>query len=126
MNKIVLYGLFIIGIILSSIFYTLASYYFRFADDNNIKFKYIFIISIILGIISYSIKIPTFYYFAKNINIMFINIIYLVITFIFVTLYSKFILNEQIKLHTYIIIILVVLLIILNGLLDYFNFGLLS
>jgi len=122
MNKIILYSLFLIGIFISSIFYTLASYYFRFAEKNNIKFKYIFLVSIILGIFSYSIKIPVFYIFGKNINVMIINIIFLVTTFILVTLYSKIILKENIKLYTYIIIILIILLIILNNTLEYLNF----
>ncbi len=118
MNKIILYILFIIGIILSSIFYTLASYYFRIGESRNIKFIYIYIISIFLGLMSYSIKIPIFYYFGKQFSIMIINTIYLIVTFILVTLYSKFVLEENIPIHTYLIIFLIVLLIILNDILN--------
>jgi hypothetical protein len=118
MNNLIKYILFILGIILSSTFYTLASYYFRYAENKNIKFIYIFILSIIFGIISYMIKIPTFYYFGKDLNIMIINIYFLVTTFIIVTLYSKFILNENIPSYTYIILILIILLIILNNIMN--------
>ena len=110
--------LFLIGIILSCTFYTLGTYYFKFGIDNNIKFKYIYIISIIFGIMSYVIKIPLFYYFLKDINIILINTFFLLITFILITLYSKFILNEKIFLHTYIILFFIVLLIILNNYLN--------
>jgi uncharacterized protein (DUF486 family) len=118
MNKIILYGLFIIGTICSSIFYTLASYYFRLGESRNIKFMYIYIISIILGICSYLIKVPVFYFLGKKMNVMIINITFLVITFILVTLFSKFVLKENIPTHTYLIIILIILLIILNNILD--------
>jgi hypothetical protein len=118
MNKILSYAFFIIGIIISSIFYTLASYYFRIGEQNNVKFTYIFIISVIFGIVSYAIKIPVFHYLGSHLSIMVINITFLVITFIIVTLFSKFVLKEKIPLYTYIIIVLVVLLILLNNILD--------
>lgn len=117
MNKILLYILFIIGVILSSIFYTLGSYYFRIGEARNIKFIYIYIISICLALISYLIKVPIFYYLAKDMSIMVINIIFIIAAFIAVTLYSKFILDEKIPVHTYLIIILVILLILLNNVL---------
>lgn len=116
--KIFIYIFFFIGIICASFFYTMASYYFRFAEKKNLKFRYILLISIILGMISYSIKIPIFYYFGKDLSIMIMNIYYLITTFIIVSLYSKFILLEKIKLHTYIIITLIILLIILDNILN--------
>lgn len=114
MNKILLFILFLIGVIFGSIFYTLASYYFRYGKMHNIKFFYIFLISIFFGIISYSIKVPIFYFLGKDYTIMFINVIFLITTFVVVTLYSKFILHEEIQTHTYIIFLLIVLLLILN------------
>ena len=118
MNKLLFYILFIGAIFLSSFFYTGASYYFRYGEMNNIKFIYIYLISMILGMISYSIKIPVFYYFGKELSVFIINTIFLVVIFISVTLYSKFILNEKIKTHTYIICALIILLLILNNLLN--------
>jgi hypothetical protein len=119
MNIIIRYILLFLCIIISAIFYILASYYFRYAEQNNIKFIYIYLISIILGIISYSIKIPVFHFFGKDISIMILNIIFLVISFIIVIFYSKYVLNEKIPIYTYIISILIVLLIILNNILEY-------
>jgi len=118
MNDIILYSLFIIGVLLSSFFYTFGSYFFRLGEKYNIKFIYIYIISIICGILSYSVKVPLFYYIGKKMSVMIINIIFLIAVFISTTLYSKFILNEVIPLHTYIIITLIILLIILNHYLD--------
>ena len=66
MNSIVNYLLFSIGLLLSVTFYTFGTFYFRFGQENNIKFKYIYIISIILGLLSYLVKIPTFYFFGKK------------------------------------------------------------
>ncbi len=118
MNKAISYIFLVIGIIISSIFYTLASYSFRIGEYNHFNFIKVFIISILFGTISYAIKIPVFHYLGRDLSIMVINIIFLVITFIMVTLFSKFILNENIPIYTYIIIILVVSLIVLNNILD--------
>ena len=118
MNKEISYIFLIIGIVLAAIFYSIGSYYFRYGQLNNIKFIYIFIISLTCGIISYLIKIPVFYFFGKNLTIMYINIIFLITSFIIITLYSKIILNEQIKIHTYIIFFFIISLIILDNLLN--------
>jgi len=118
MNKILYRLIFFIGLFLACIFYIFGSYYFRLAEIGNDKFTKIFLISILCALISFSIKIPTFYFFAKDLNVMLINIIYITITFILVVLFSKFVLKETIKLYTYIIIFLVVLLILLNSFLD--------
>jgi len=118
MNKILTYIFFIIGIFISSIFYTIASFYYKYAQKYNIKFIYIYLISILLGIFSYSIKIPAYYFFGQNMHVLLINIIFLVSTFIIVMLYSRFILNEKIPFYSIIIIIIILLLIILNHILD--------
>jgi hypothetical protein len=118
MNKILSYIFFIIGIFIGSIFYTLASFYFKYAEKYNIKFIYIFLVSILFGICSYSIKIPVYYFFGKNMNVLLLNIIFLVLSFIVVMLYSKFILNEKIPFYSILIIVIILLLIILNHILD--------
>lgn len=118
MDKLISNILFFIGLFFACIFYIYGSYYFRLGEMNNDKFIKIFLISIICGLISFSIKIPIFYFFAKNLNVMMINIIYVTMIFIVVTIFSKFVLKETIKLYTYIIITLVILLILLNSFLD--------
>jgi uncharacterized protein (DUF486 family) len=118
MNKSILFILLIIGIITSSIFYTMASYYFRIAEKKHIPFAHIFMISLLFGIISYSIKIPVYYFFGKNLSVFMINIFFLVITFIFVVCFSYFVLKEKIEKHTYIISFIVVCLLILNDILS--------
>ena len=103
MSKILYHLIFFIGLFLACIFYIFGSYYFRLVETSNDKFIKILLISILCGLISFSIKIPTFYFFAKDLNVMLINIIYVTITFILVVLFSKFVLKETIKLYTYII-----------------------
>ena len=118
MHDIINHLILIIGIIIASIFYVIASYYFRYGEQNNQTFLKIFLISLLFGTLTIMVKIPFFYFFGKNISIMIINIIFLIISFILVILYSKFILNEKIKFHTYIILIFIVLLILLNHFLE--------
>jgi hypothetical protein len=112
------YFLLLIGITISSIFYVLGSYYFRAIDYTKNNFINVYIISCLLGLISFMIKIPIFYYLAKKYTIRVINIFYLIIAFILIVLYSKYVLNEGIPLYTYIIIIIILILIILNNILD--------
>lgn len=118
-KDIFIYSFFFVGITLSCIFYILGTYYFKYGIKNNIKFKYIYITSIIFGLMSYSIKVPLFYYFLKDISILLINAYFLIIVFILTTLYSKFILNEKVFIHTYIILFVIILLLILNSYLNH-------
>ena len=117
-HDIINHILLLIGIIIASIFYVIASYYFRYGEKLNETFLKIFLISLLFGLLTIIVKIPFFYFFGKDISVMVIHIIFLIISFIIVILYSRFILNEEIKLHTYIILILIVLLILLNHFLE--------
>lgn len=121
MNKLLLYFLFFIGLVISSIFYTFSSYYFRLGEQLNVKFQYIYIISIIFGLISFLIKIPIYYYFGKNFNILTIHVYFLVITFSLLYFYSYYILSEKIPLHTIIILFTIIMLLVINDLIDIFN-----
>jgi hypothetical protein len=115
LDKIILLS----GIILYSITYVFGSYYFRLGILNKESFLYIFLVSIIIGLVSFSIKIPIFYFYATNMNIIILHVITTSIIFITAILYSYFILNENIPLHTYIIVCSIILLIILNNWLDF-------
>ena len=121
MNKLLLYFLFFIGLVISSIFYTFSSYYFRLGEQLNVKFQYIYIISIIFGLISFLIKIPIYYYFGKNFNILTIHVYFLVITFSLLYFYSYYILSEKIPLHTIIILFTIIMLLVINDLIDIFK-----
>jgi len=118
MNKILLYSALVLGLLIAGIFYVCATYYFRYGQTKNESFMKILGTSIILIIITYLIKIPVFYYFGKEVSILILYMIFLIITFILVIIFSNFVLNEPIQLYTYIIVILIVLLIILNDTLD--------
>lgn len=115
LDKIILLS----GIILYSITYVFGSYYFRLDIENKKSFSHIFFVSIIIGLVSFLIKIPIFYFYATNMNIIILHVITTSIIFITAVLYSYFILNENIPLHTYIIIFLIIFLIILNNWLDF-------
>lgn len=115
LDKIILLS----GIILYSITYVFGSYYFRLGIQNKKSFSHIFLVSIIIGLVSFLIKIPIFYFYATNMNIIILHVITTSIIFITAVLYSYFILNENIPLHTYIIIFLIIFLIILNNWLDF-------
>ena len=103
----------IFGLLIYSIFYVLASFGFKMYPSKTISFKSIFLISLFFGIISYCIKIPLFYYYGQD-NIISIYILYISILSVTVSLYSKFILHSKIHTHTYVILLIIFLLIVLN------------
>ena len=117
MNKIYIYILFFLGTLISAFFYIIASYYFRYGQENNVKFKYILVISLFFGILSYLLKISTFYFFGKKIKILLLHIIFLIFSSIIVYIYSKFYLKEKIKIQSLVIYIIIILLIIFDNIL---------
>jgi len=112
--------IFLIGIILSSLFYVIGTYYFRLEEHHSNNFTKILLISLLFGLCSYLVKVPIFHFYGKDRQVTFINITFLVFTFIFLSIYSKYILHEEPKPHTYIIICLIIGLILLNDVLDFY------
>lgn len=107
----------IFGIIIFSILYVIASFGYKFFPKHEYPFKYIFAGSLLAAIIGYCIKIPLFYYYGKDDTIT-IYILYTAILSITVSLYTKFILHSKVNTHTYVILLLIILLVILN---EYLN-----
>lgn len=103
----------VVGIFIFSIFYVIASFGYKFFSNKGYSFKYIFAGSLLAAIIAYCIKIPLFYYYGKD-DVITIYILYTAILSITVSLYAKFILHSKVYTHTYVILSLVVLLVILN------------
>lgn len=103
----------IIGIIIYSVFYVMATFGYKFFIKTKRTFKYIFLISLFFGMIAYLVKIPLFYYYGQEDTVS-LYILYISILTIMVTLYSTLILHEKVAIHTYIILFLIILLIVLN------------
>ena len=118
MNKAFIYILFFLGTLIAAFFYVIGSYYFRYGQENNIKFKYILLISVFFGILSYLLKVTTFYFCAKKIKVLLLHIIFLLFSSVIVYIYSKFYLKEKIKIQSLVIYIIIILLIILDSLLN--------
>ena len=106
------------GIIIYSIFYILASFGYKLFPKNSYSFQTIFLVSLFFGLISYCIKIPLFYYYGKE-DVITIYILYIFILSIAVGVYSKFVLHQNVKPHTYVILAMIVCLIILNDYLSH-------
>ena len=76
------------GIILYSITDVFGTYYFRLGQENKESFSYIFFVSIIIGLVSFLIKIPLFYFYSGKMNVIILHIITTSIIFIIAVLYS--------------------------------------
>ena len=103
----------IIGIIIYSIFYVLATFGYKLFEKQKFTFMYIFFISLFFANIAYIIKIPLFYYYGQADTVT-LYILYMSILTIMVTLYSTLVLKNKVATHTYIILFVIILLIILN------------
>jgi len=103
----------VLGLIVVSIIYVMATYGYAYLQIRGYSFKTIYIISILLGVLLYSIKIPLFYYYDLD-NTLITYLLYTIITSITVIVYSRFILKENINTHTYIIMLAILVLFILN------------
>ena len=100
----------IIGLFFYSILHTMGSFGYKYWKNHGKQFSYIFLVSVFLGTISYFIKVPLFYFYASQTAVL-TYIIYMVELAIVVTIYSKIVLKEHIALHTYITLLILILLV---------------
>ena len=107
----------VVGLFIYSILNTTASYSYKYLQPLGKSVTYIFILEMIIGILAYCVKIPLYYYYAKQ-SIVITLILYISIYSLIVVLFSKFILHEEVKLHSYIILLCIIGLTILNEYLD--------
>jgi len=107
----------IIGLIGYSIFHILGNYGYKFWEKSNKPVWFIMFFGLLFGFLSFVIKVPLFYYFAKE-NIIVTAILDMVIFTLVLILYSKFVLNETVKTHTYLSLFLIVLILCIN---EYLN-----
>jgi len=78
-------------------------------------FKKIMLISLLFAMIEYGLKVPAMFYYGKNINSIFTYTVILVTIFICLSVYSKFILKEDIHLITYLTLILIIIILIIHS-----------
>jgi len=103
----------VLGLIVASIIYVLATFGYVYLKKRGYSFKSIYIISILLGLLLYIIKIPLFYYYGLD-NALITYILYSIIISITVVIYSRIVLKERIYTHTYFIMSVILTLFILN------------
>lgn len=105
-----------IGLILSSIFHIIGSFHNKINKFETLPVTLAW--SYFYAFLSYSVKVPSIFYFGNDFSIVFIYVFFMFSSFICVLFYSKFILNENLGLHSYIIFSCVVILLLLNYYLD--------
>jgi len=108
----------IVGLFLYSVLHVLGSYGYKYWEKQGKGMSFIFFIGIFFGFLSYVIKVPLFYFYGTQSSVL-IYIIYLVVLSIVVVWFSKIVLKEQEELHTYITLIIVVLLAAYNQYLSF-------
>jgi hypothetical protein len=109
----------VIGLTIFSIVSIIATFGYKYYKKKEKGFLFIFFISLFFGILSYCVKIPILYYFDENDSITTYILSIVILTFLLL-LHSKFILNEKVKIHTYIIIVFMVFLVLLDKYLSSF------
>lgn len=107
----------ITGMMLFSVSNLIASYSYKYLQPLGKTTEYIFAFEFVFGILVYCIKIPLYYYFAKQ-NIVNITIIFMAINGLIILMYSYFILKEKVAIHSIIIFTSMIGLTMLN---EYLN-----
>ena len=107
------YIMLVIGLIIFSIVSIIATFGYKYYKKTGKSFLFIFFISLFFGILSYCVKIPVLYYYDENDSITTYSLSIVILTFILI-LHSKFILNEKVKTHTYLIIVFIIFLVLLD------------
>ena len=103
----------VVGLCVASIFYVFGTFGYKYLQMNGFAFQQIFILSMISGIILFSIKIPLLYYYGQE-NTVLTHMLYTVILASAIAFYSKFILHEKVSSHTYIILVSIIGLLIVD------------
>jgi hypothetical protein len=103
----------VLGLIIVSIIYVLATFGYAYLQSRGYSFKTIYIISILLGMLLYIIKIPLFFYYDLD-NVLITYLLYTIIISITVVFYSRIVLKETIHTHTYVIMVAILMLFIFN------------
>jgi len=114
------YIILIIGLIISDTLALFASFSYKYYKKKDKTFLFIFIISLIFGILSFILRIPLFYYYGIDDTVT-IYILNAIVVSCLLLINSKYILNEDVKPHTYIILVITTSLIILNNYLNVKN-----
>lgn len=100
-------------IFISCIFYLLGIYYYEL-PDNNENITIILINSILLGTIASLIRIPANKFLGQDLNVVYMEMLYLFLLFLALLLYTEFFDKKKVHLHTYIIGGCIISLIALN------------
>lgn len=101
------------------VFHIVGTYFFKLDKSN--EFPKIYALSILLGMIASMIRVPTNMFLGSQYSVVFMEIFYLFLLFVATTIYSKWILNENIQIHTYIIFAMIIGLFMMNTYLDQRN-----
>ena len=123
MKKKYKYLTYLLFIFIASIFHiSCIHYYFYFFDKNfyNMIFK-IFFISLFFGTIVYCIRHYSFYFFGSDISFIDVELLYALVFLLGSLIYVKYIINDEISTHTFIILLLVFFLIFLNFAINFYN-----
>ena len=105
----------IVGLVFYTIFLLLGTFSYKIMMTKGYMFKTIFIVSMIFGILSFVVKIPLFYYYAREYDSLYINTLTLIVAAVVTNLFSYFILGERLYAHTYVILLIIAILFIFNN-----------
>lgn len=105
----------IIGLVFYSIFLLLGTFSYKIMMSKGYLFNSIFIVSMIFGILSFVVKIPLFYYYAREYDSLYINTLTLIVAAVVTNLFSYFILGERLYAHTYLIMLAIAILFVFNN-----------
>ena len=123
MDKTYKYLLFFLFIFVASTIHIACNhFYFYYFDKSFYKMIFkIFLISLFFGTWVYIIRLYSFYFFGSDIHFIDVEMLYAFVFLLGSLLYVKFFIKDKMSTHTFIILTLVILLIFLNFLINFFQ-----
>lgn len=111
-----MYLFFVILLFIAALIYSFGNFYFVKIFSN---LPLIIFLSIMFAIFEYILKMISYYNLKNSLNIITLQSLWVVFTFIGVLIIKKFVLKNEIPIHSLIIAIIIVSLIILNFYIDF-------
>ena len=97
----------------AGLFHLFGTYYFLYST-NNLPFVYMLLTSIIINVMATIIRVPANMFLGQGLSVVYMEMLYVFLLFIAMTIYSLLIIKETLPVHTYIIAGLMFGLFMLN------------
>lgn len=110
------YAMLYLLILLSSCVFSFSNFYAKMPGIGN-NFLKILAISLIFAMLEYSFRVTGIWFFGKNVEVNYIYSVNLILNFVCLMFFNKYVLKITVPLSTYISLFLIIIIFIINNIL---------